>query len=321
MVDLATMKSLTEWPKARKAIIQAVKQVFGALPKDHVELQVKVVDETSGPSYVRQRINYFVDEWERVSAWLFIPEGKDEVPGILCCHRRVPQGKEEAAGIEGDPRLAFAHHYASLGYATIAPDSVAAGERAPHGLDPFDTSHLYRDNPKMSALGKMLVDNVHALDALCETKRVDVERLGVVGHGLGGTAALILASLDERIQACVASCGFTRFADDSRPQRWVDDDGFSALPKLKEAVEGNSFPFDWEHLLALAAPNPTLLITALNDEVLAKTRSCGKAVKLAQTVYALLGEAEALQNHEHHDGHSMTEECLARADEWFERWL
>jgi len=321
MHDLGKLKSLAEWPAIRTSIETAVEAIVGEIPKDRVDLQLKTADELSFPGYSRKRISYFVTDWERVSAWLFVPDGKDEVPAILCCHQTVPQGKDEPAGIEGDPKLAFARHYAELGYVTIAPDSITAGDRVPHRLEPFDTRSFYKDFPRMSAIGKMVADHSRALDVLCETKRVDPARLGVVGHSLGAYNALFLAGYDERIQCCAASCGFTRFAEDRNPGRWVCDDGFVHLPKLKEVVEKKQFPFDWEHLLARVAPCPTLIVTALNDDTFSNTKSCAKAVKRAQTVYRLLGAPGALEQYTHSDGHRVTQETLDVVDDWFDRWL
>lgn len=321
MTDLKKLKSASQWPPLRREIEAAITDVLGNLQKDHAELQLKVVDEQSFPNYVRRRVNYFVEEWERVSAWLFVPEDAEEAPGILCCHQTVPQGKDEPAGLEGDPLLAFAKHYAELGYVTIAPDCITAGERVSHGLEPFDTAGYYKDHPKRSAMGKMLWDHMHAIDVLCDMKIVDPARIGVVGHSLGGYNALFLAAFDERVQACIASCGFTRFADDSDPERWVRETGFCHFPKLRDAVKARSFPFDWEHLLALAAPTPILLLTAFNDDIFPNTESCGVAVELAGKVYAMLGAPEALENFTHESGHAVTYEALQQADEWFERWL
>ena len=321
MHDLGKLKGLSEWPAVRSSIEKAVTDMVGEIPKEKVELQLKTQDELSFPGFTRRRISYFVTEWERVSAWMFIPDGKDEVPAILCCHQTVPQGKDEPAGIEGDPRLAFARHYAELGYATIAPDCITAGERVPHRLEPYDTRSFYKDFPKLSAVGKMVADHVRALDAVCETKRVDPSRLGVVGHSLGAYNALFLAGYDERIQCCVASCGFTRFAEDKDPERWARDEGFVHLPRFKEALAKREYPFDWEHILALVAPCPTLLITALNDDTFSNTKSCAKAVKLAQTVYRLLGAPSALEHFTHSQGHAVTQEVLDVADDWLERWL
>jgi len=321
MINLAKSVNLKDWPGMRSQIETNVKTVLGAMPSERVELQTKTVDELQFPNYVRRRVNYFVDEWERVSAWLFIPERKDEVPGILCCHQQVPQGKDEPAGLEGEGMMAFAQHYAELGYVTLAPDVITAGDRISSGLAAFDTRSFYKDNPKMSALGKMLADHVCAIDVLCEAKRVDSARIGVIGHGLGGHNALLLAAFDERVQACVTSCGFTRFAADKAPERWARDNGFVCLPLLREAIKTRQFPFDWEHILSLIAPCPTLVVASPKDELFSNTQSCEKAVELAKGVYRLLGAQDALHIYTHEDGHRMTPEVLQVCDEWFDRWL
>jgi len=321
MINLAKVSELTNWPGLRSQIEASVLAVLGAMPKERVEVQTKTVDEVQFPGYVRKRVNYFVDEWERVSAWLFVPDRKDEMPAILCCHQAAPQGKDEPGGLEGDPLLAFAQHYAELGYVTLAPDSITAGDRVSSGLAPYDTRSFYKENPKMSAMGKMLADHMRAMDVLTEARRVDSARIGVVGHGLGGQNALLLAAFDERVQACVASCGFTRFANDKRPERWAEDNGFICLPLLREAIKSRTFPFDWEHILALVAPCPNLVVAGLEDPYLSNTRSCEKAVLAAKTIYRLLGAPEAMSLFLHEEGHMLTREALLAADEWFERWL
>lgn len=321
MTDLTKLKSPTGWPEMRKIIEEGVAALLGPIPRERIEVQVKTVDEVEFRGYVRRRINYFVDNWDRIAAWLFVPEGKEESPAILCCHQEVPQGKEEPAGLEGDARLAFAQHYAELGYVTLAPDCVTAGERVSSRAKAYDTKSFYKDNPKVSLAGRMLADHMYALDVFRELKRVDTARVGVIGHGLGAFNALMLAAFDDRIQACVASCGFTRFETDKEPYRWASDDGVLLLPNLKCMIQAGEFAFDWEHVLALAAPSPTLVITALTDALYANPKSCQKAVTLAKRVYKLLGAANALDHFAHHDGHRITPETLEVADEWFERWL
>lgn len=321
MVELNKVKSASQWPKIRKEVEEAVQELLGPFQREHAELQVKVLDETFFAGYVRRRVNYFVEDWERISAWLFVPEDREDAPALLCCHQTVPQGKDEPAGILGEPNLAFAHHYAELGYVTLAPDCITAGERISHGLQPFDTAGFYKDHPKRSAMGKMLWDHMHAIDVLSEIRMVDPARIGVIGHSLGGYNALFLAAFDERVQACVSSCGFTRFAADDTPERWVSENGFCHFPKLREAVEAKKFRFDWEHILALAAPTPTLLLTATNDDVFSHTESCGIAVDEARRIYEMLGAPEAIQNFAHEGGHTVTRASLQEADEWFDRWL
>ena len=93
MHDLGKLKNIQQWQTIRADVEKAVLRVLGEMPKTRIELQVKTLDEMSFPGYTRKRISYFVDEWERVSAWLFVPDGRDDVPAILCCHQGVPQGK------------------------------------------------------------------------------------------------------------------------------------------------------------------------------------------------------------------------------------
>lgn len=321
MIKLSKANSLATWPATRNEIETIVRHFLGVFPKERVDLQTKTVDELPGRGYVRRRINYFVDEWERVSAWLFVPERKDEMPAIICCHHEVPQGKDEAAGLEGDPLLAFAQHYAELGYVTLAPDCITAGDRISAGLAPYDTRNFYKDYPKLSALGKMLIDHMCAVDVLSDVKLVDSARIGVIGHGIGGLNALMLAGFDERVQCCVASCAFTRLATDKEPERWSRDSGFICLPALRECIKSRKFPFDFEHLLALIAPSPTLVIAAQNDEWLCNSKSAEKAVQAASAVYRMLGAADFLKLYMHNEGRRVSPETLQAADEWFERWL
>jgi dienelactone hydrolase len=317
----ANLAEVTDWPKQRKCIEDALRRLLGKLPKQRVDLQLKTIDEQDFPGYSRRRINYFVDEWERISAWLFVPEHEEDARALLCCHDEVPQGKDEPAGLDGEPNLALAKHYAQLGYVTIAPDTITAGERIVPGRAAFDTHAFYKEHSKASALGRMFTDHQHAIDALSEVSQVDDERIGVIGHGLGAVNALILTALDDRIRTCVASCGFTRFAEDPNPARWTGNDGFAVLPQLQKAIEDNQFPLDWEQIIALAAPTPMLLITALNDELLANTASCDKAVEYARPVYSGLAASHAIENVTHKKGHSFPLEALAQADEWLDSWL
>src|SRR5688572_2274705 len=104
MVDLSKVKNSSQWPELRQQIEAAVLEVLGQLPQNRVELQLKTVDEIEYPGYVRRRVNYFVDSWDRIAAWLFIPEGKEEAPAILCCHQEIRSGKDEPAGLDGESR-------------------------------------------------------------------------------------------------------------------------------------------------------------------------------------------------------------------------
>lgn len=321
MVDLKAIKDVADWGAVRKEISSAVLSLVGSLPKSRNDVQLKFVDEFDEDGYTRYRVNYFAHDWERVSAWLFVPEENEEVPGVLCCHSATPEGKNEPAGISGDPSFAFAKRYVDMGYVTLAPDCITAGERVYSGVEPLNTKSFYKANPKASAVGRMLIDHMYALDAMQESKFVDADRIGVVGHALGGVNAVMLAAFDERVQAAVAANAFTRFSVDDNPERWFAANGMVLLPRVKKIVESGEFPFDWEHVLALAAPAAILLLSGTRDSSFNKPESCEDAVKRAKTVYKILGAAKAIDCHIHSDEHPMPPEALFAADDWFARWL
>lgn len=328
MVELGKLDGLAAWLTTRAEMETAIKQAMVPHTAPTVDPQVTIVDEQSRPGYVRKRVNYFVSDWERVTAWLFEPDGAADNPALVCCHHECPHAKDAAAGLEGDKSLALALHYAQRGYVTIAPDAMTAGERVSSNRPPYDATSFYKEHRKTSLLGKMLADHKQALNVLEDTRSVDPDRLGVVGHGLGGASALLLAAFDDRVQACVASCAFTRFKDDPDPTRWcVADPGFAGFqglnlsPQLAPLFANGAPDFDWEHICALAAPNPTLIIAGTGDEILPRANSCMDAVKAAKAVYEMLNAPEGLLCHVHEAGRTFPREALDIADQWLDRWL
>lgn len=319
---LETLAGLDDWPKHRKRIESAALAVLQRPPDNTVDLQVKVIDEFQEAGYTRKRINYFVDDWSRISAWVLVPDEAEEEPAVICLHRQTAIGKDEPAGRgAGERELAFAKYYAEMGYVTIAPDSVAAGERIFSRCEAYDTKAFYKEHSKASVLGKMLHDHIRCVDALSEIREVDPARIGVIGHGLGGLNALLLAAFDSRIRACVASCGFASLGQEPNAARWSGENGFVLAPKIGAALEKGEPPFDWDEIMALCAPTPLLAITALNDETFAHPESCKDLVERARHVYSLLSEPDLLSLVTHKRKHTFPAEAQDAADTWLDRWL
>jgi dienelactone hydrolase len=320
MLDLNKISSLVKWPVTRKELEELFYDALSYKDCPAPELAIRLHEEQEVHGVTRRQIVFNMTETELVTAWVFIPEGREEVPAILCCHHESLSGKDEAAGLDDNLRLAFAQHYAENGYITLAIDIPTVNKRQNGKNEPYDTVPFYKANKKSSFAGKMLCDHKRALDVLCEIKRVDATRIGVIGHGLGGFNALILAAVDDRIQACVSSCGFTRFTGDRFAGGWAGLESLVLLPKIQKCKD-EDYPFDWEHILALAAPTPVQVITTSSNALHDKPKSCQKAVAGASKIYKLLGASDALDHFTHHDGHTVAPETIEIADEWFERWL
>jgi len=318
------VKTAADWAVRRSHILASVQLVTGPLPsrENLPPLGVQITEEVDQGGYIQRKLTYVSEaDGERVPAYLLIPKQlQTPNPAMLCLHQTAHGGKAEPVGLTlppyGYPDLYYAKHLTERGYITLSPDYPGFGE---YPLEP-NARNVY-ERGYVSVTMKGVWNHMRGVDLLLSMPEVDAARVGVIGHSLGAFNALLLAAFDDRIQACVASCGFTRFETDKEPYRWASDDGVLLLPNLKSMIQAGPSTFDWEHVLALAAPSPTLVITALTDALYANPKSCQKAVTLAKRVYKLLGAANALDHFAHHDGHRITPETLEVADEWFERWL
>jgi len=324
MRDLAldSLRTRNEWLQLRDQIEKRVLRILGPFPRKKVPLQPVVLQQVHRRSHTRSKVSYQVQEGERVSAWLFVPNpAPKRAAAILCAHQTVAQGKDEPAGISGKRSLAFALHYARQGYVTLAPDSITAGERVYPGWKPYETAPFDRAHPEWSAMGKMAWDHMRALDYLCTMECVDPARLGAIGSSLGAYNAFFLAAFDGRVRACVASCGFAPFRADKSPIRWARTSWFCHMARLRRYIEKGRYPFDFEHVFALIAPRSLLVITGLNDPIFPESWACDDSMKIAAQVWRILGASGRMRHFVHARGHRVTTAGQELADAWFRRSL
>lgn len=64
---------------------------------------------------------------------------------------------------------------------------------------------LLADHPDWTGIGKLAFDTRLLIDLLCEDARVDTNRIGIIGHSLGGKMAFYAGCIDSRIKVIVAS--------------------------------------------------------------------------------------------------------------------
>jgi oligo-alginate lyase len=237
---------------------------------------------------------------------------------MLCLHQTVAQGKEEPCGIKGDPELAFAVELAKRGYVCLAPDAIGFGERIPAGKQPYhDSLAFYRRHPGWSFMGKMVWDTGRAIDFLQTLPMVDPKRIGSIGHSHGAYETLFAAAFEPRISAAIASCGFTTFRSDPNPERWSH---LTALiPQLGCYLpDVAGIPFDWQHVLALAAPRPLFVWYATQDTIFPRMDNLDGVLKDVQTVYRLQGANDALTWQAFEGPHKFPQAGRERAYRWLE---
>lgn len=113
-------------PERRADLLARVVAVMGQLPNGAATAGDLVVDlAVPRIGYTRLRIRYPSPDGDRVPAWLLVPVDDGPHPAALCLHQSTALGKDEPAGIAGNPQLWYARELAEEGWVTLAPDSQA----------------------------------------------------------------------------------------------------------------------------------------------------------------------------------------------------
>jgi len=276
-------RSREEWEKERRDYQRAYIELVGPWPPQRSPLKPRVLSEEFTPKWNRFKLAFAslqspTSPASEIRAWLFVPAGASgQLPAIVALHQTVPQGKDEPAGVKATlPWLAFARYYAERGYVTLAPDMIGFGERTAGGYERTgcewpDARPILDSYPGMTLLGLMLFDVSRCIDLLATRGEVDAGRIGVIGHSLGGILVNCVLPLEPRIKVGVASCGYGLFRTDKQfPERWAAYNS-AYLPRLA-LYRGSpaDLPLDFLHILAMTAPRPHLIQTAMGDTIWTK---------------------------------------------------
>lgn len=252
------IRTRADWEIRRRHIVDNLALVMGPLPSQlhRVLLDVKEVESVRVGDLVRRKVTFQSDPGDRVPAYVFTPTRKpaEKLPAILALHQTTKIGKDEPAGL-GNKDMAYGLELAQRGYVVIVPDYPSFGE---HKFD-FAAAHGYS-----SGSMKAVWDNIRAVDLLETLPEVDAERIGVIGHSLGGHNAIFTAFHDPRLKAVVSNCGFTTFCKDDMPS-WT---GPVYMPRIRSEFgnDAKKVQFDFQELVAGLAPRAFLASAAEKDD-------------------------------------------------------
>ena len=255
------VKTLADLCTRRQHILQGMQAAMGELPETsrRVPLDVEVLEEIESDKYTRKRISFTAEPGDRVPAFLLIPHDlKGKAAAMLCLHQTTGIGKGEPAGLGGKPTLHYAHELAERGFVCIVPDYPSFGDY------PYD----FKTQGKHYASGSMkaIWNNLRAVDLLVSLPEVDSDRIGCIGHSLGGHNSLFTAAFDQRLKAVVTSCGFTAFHHyyEGKLAGWTSD---RYMPRIRDLYENDpdQVPFDFYEVLAAICPRSIFINAPLHD--------------------------------------------------------
>jgi dienelactone hydrolase len=301
------VKTLFDGGLRRAHILGNVERVMGELPGPEVRvpLDVRVLKEERTEHYVRQSITFAAEPGDRVPAYLLIPHNlTGRAPAMLCLHQTTRIGKGEPAGLGGLKNLHYAHELAQRGYVCLAPDYPSFGD--------YDFNFTAPGRLPSGSM-KAIWNNLRAVDLLESLPQVDPDRIGCIGHSLGGHNTIFTAAFDQRIKAMVSSCGFTAFHHYYKGNLagWTSD---RYMPRIRTAYgnDPSKVPFDFYELVAALAPRPFFVNAPVSDGNF-EVGGVKKVVAAAQAVYDLRGAKQALKAVYPEVGHDFPEDVRGQA--------
>jgi len=306
--------SRQDWSKRRAHIVADMESVMGHMPEPRrkVPLDVRVAESVDCGKFTRRKIAFRAESQDWVPAFVLVPHGlKGKAPAMLCLHQTTAIGKAEPAGLGGSENLHYAQELAERGYVALVPDYPNFGD---YPLDVYAMGYA-------SATMKGIWNHMRAVDLLQSLPEVDANKIGVIGHSLGGHNALFVAAFDSRIKAVITSCGFNSFFAyaDGNLAGWSHR-GY--MPRIA-TLYGNDpkqMPFDFTEVLACVAPRPLFISAPMQDSNFPVT-GVMDCVAAAKPVYALLGAKDRFVVQYPACGHDFPVEVREKAYQWLDRAL
>ncbi|MFD2890180.1 alpha/beta hydrolase family protein [Chitinophaga cymbidii] len=322
--DHQPVKTKSDWTIKRAQILDSMQQVMGPLPAiDHrkaPQMEIKSSEKRNG--YTRLEIRFLAAPGEWVPAYLYIPEQQGAIrklPAMLVLHGTGAPGKKIVDGASPKPNRAHARELAERGYVVIAPDYPGMGDLADHD---------FHSDRYQSGTMKALFSHIRCIDLLASRNDVDPERIGVLGHSLGGHNAMFAAAFDKRLKVVVASCGWTKFDHynigeeaskryGGRLGPWAQD---RYMPLIRDRYKLENIPFDFPEVIAAIAPRAFFSNSPVKDGNF-DVEGVKKGIREAAEVYQFLGAAGHLQVRYPDAGHDFPEDVRMEAYRYIDEIL
>lgn len=323
-----------EWKAAARA------KVFECMmsrprPADGYDMRVVATERRDG--YTARKIEYNVNAYSRITAYLLVPDGAGPFPAVNLLHDHGGHlfiGKEkmirpidEDTAVVRDARewvdrlyggSFFGDSLARRGYVVFSADAPMWGDRGRE--EGVDRSKYDIIAGNMMMLGRdlsafMTYDDISSTDFLATLPEVDSTRIGCTGCSMGAYRAWMLSALSDRIRACAAVCWMvTTDVQMSVKDRKREYGGFAnCIPALRQYL-------DYPHIASLACPVPTLFINGSRDHLF-PVDGVRDAFSIMRDVWTSQGAADKLETEIWDIPHSCGVEVQGRVMEFFDLWL
>jgi len=303
------------WQRRRAHILAHMQDVMGPLPdaKKKVPFDVKVTEEKDVGTYTRTKFTMAVEEGDRLPVYLLMPKQRaGKIPAVVCLHPTQQKlGKDVVIGLGPKADRHYAVHLVERGYVAIAPDYPRSGE---YQSDPYKLDY-------QSATMKGIWNHMRVVDYLQSLPEVDGDRIGTLGHSLGGHNAIFLGVFDERVKCVVSNCGFNSFAKYERGNlKGWSHPGYMPLIKEKYGADAAKMPWDFTEAVGALAPRAFLASAPVRDDnfEVSGVKDC---ITAADPVYKLMKASDKLQANYPDCDHNFPDDVRAVAYAFLDKHL
>lgn len=230
------------WPEARRELRRTVVEILG-IPDGELPRPKSVAwtDLPGDQGPLRRSAEIHDSEGTTWTARLALPRNVADlktVPAVIYLHDKGTglANEIDTPGPTGKPP---AEEFTRRGFAVLCVDV------------PFlDSLHPWTDATTIGsrpAWGAVVRADVLSMSALLSRSEIDPNRIAAVGHGVGGSRALWLAAVDDRIANPHAIGGMTRLSN------WLNAHRQAPAPWVSQLFQKK---IDTDAVAALIAPRP-----------------------------------------------------------------
>ncbi|NLJ36402.1 MAG: hypothetical protein GX358_09295 [candidate division WS1 bacterium] len=248
--------------KWRRLLGEQVEKLLG-WEQPSVQPQVELLGQKDAPGFSLQKVAVEADDGTWMTGYVCVPhDNQQPLPAVVLAHDAA-SSKEAMVGLltEHNPEKAPGSHLAASGYVVCCMDPRGAGER-PRSSDIGDLWQWLGKPP----VGRDAMDLVMARKMLAERPDVTEQRIGIVGMGSGGMAALYASIMDEGFRA-TAICGCLMRYRSLPLQATVHQRRVLHERLANSAVPGLLAYADFEDLACLVAPRPLCVCQGADAEL------------------------------------------------------
>ena len=192
----------------------------------------------------------------------------------------------------------------------LAPDALCFEERRTdatvEGFAFWQHFHevCYRIIKGDCLMKQVLTDAMNGISLLAGLPYVDKNRIGTLGHSMGGNTLLFLSALDERISFACASGSACTYE-----HRMANGVGI----EMASVIPGFHGRFDIDDLVACTAPRKLLLVSADDDKY---SMDAPAIAEKASVAYEQQNALQNLQHKRYPGGHALTQERFDFIVDW-----